>query len=485
MSATNLLNIGLSGLNSSKKSLSTASHNISNANTEGYSRQRTLQQTKTPINYGDLILGTGSKIKTVERVHDQFLEKKLRNSLTEHHFDKERNFQLSQVEEVFNEIDAKGFSDVLNNFFNSFRELSKSPDDETIRSLVRDSAALVVKDFKKTKESLNNLQDAMSRRLEGAVTDINFISDQIANLNIKIREIENGAGETGDLRDQRDLLVSNLSEFFELSTFIDDEGNYNIQAEGVGTLVAGRNVQHLLAARSADSESHHKGGAEIFFKARPGFELTKKFGKGKLKAIYQTRNNDLKNLQEKVDDLAYDLAHSVNAIHRRGYTNKKDIVDAQGRSIAAGQQTGIDFFQAPLERHRAAEVLDLSSLVQEDLRNIATGLSPNAPGDNRVAIALSKLQYAKVLDEDSATFEETYLKAIGKVGLESKKARMNEDQSYGILAQNKAMKARVAGVSIDEETADMMKFQHAYDASARVMSVAEEMFDTVLNIKRL
>lgn len=485
MSASNLLNIGLSGLNVSKKSLSTASHNIANANTEGFSRQRTLQQTKTPINYGSLILGTGSKIKTVERVHDQFLEKKLRKSLTEHNFDKERTFQLDQIESVFNEIDAEGFSNVLNNFFNSFRELSKSPDDETIRSLVRDSAALVVKDIRKTKEALNGLQDSMSRRLEGAVQDINLIIEQVASLNGKIREIENGAGETGDLRDQRDLLVKNLSEFFELSTYVDDDGQYAVQAEGVGTLVSGVTYQALATQRSSDSSAHHEGGAEIYFKARPSFKISHLFQPGKLKAILSSRDNELKKLQETVDDLAYDIANTVNAIHKRGHVIKKDNIDATGRQIANVKTTGIDFFEAPTERYRAAETIELHLDIKEDLRNIATALAPNSPGDNRISIALSKLQYAKVLDNDSATFEENYLKAIGGIGLETKKSRMKQEQSYGILAQNTSMKERVSGVSIDEETADMMKFQHAYDASARVMSVAESMFDTVLNIKRI
>ncbi len=487
MSANSLLNIGISGLSTSKKGLSTASHNIANANTEGYSRQKTHQQSGTPINHGDLILGTGSRVKSVKRVHDQFLEKKVIKSTTEHNHHKERTFQLSQLEQVFNEVDVNGFSSVLNKFFNSFRELSKSPDDETIRSIVRDTATHVVHDIRKTKVALNELEENISKRLDGAVEDINMLTTQLGEINMKIRSIENGAGETGDLRDQRDLIVKNLSEFFELSTFEDNKGNFNVHVEGMGTLVSGNIAQKIISRRDPESGSHNQSGTELFFESRPNFNISNKLGKGKISAMLTARDNDLKAIQDKVDDLAFDLAHSVNAIHKRGYVDKGGPVqkDEQGRTIANAQNTGIDFFAAPEDRYRAAENLELSDLIKSDLRNIATALAPNSPGDNRVSIAIAKLQYEKVLDNDSATFEENYLKSLGKVGIESKKARMNEDQSMGILAQHNAMRERVSGVSIDEETSDMMKFQHIYDASARVMSVAEEMFDTVLNIKRL
>ncbi len=481
MSASNLLNVGQSGLDSSKKSLSTAGHNIANANTEGYSRQRTLQQTGTPIGYGNLVLGTGARVTSVERFHDQHAEKKLQLALTEHNFNKSRNFQLSQVEGVFNEIDAEGFSNVLNTFFNSFRELSKQPDDETIRSVVRDSAGLVVRDFKRTKRSLNELQTALDRAVNISVTDINTLMQQVGDLNVKIRSIENGHGETGDLRDQRDLMVRKLSEFFEITTYVGEDGQFTINAEGVGSLVVGNHVQELVAAKSHQSEGHHEGSVEVFIKGRAK-KVSHKFVSGRMRALLDTRDVELKSFQEKVDGLAYDIAKSVNAIHRRGYVNKTFQSNApQGNNDAL---TGINFFKEPTSRFAAAEQISLSDEVSSDLKNIATAFVPDSPGDNRISIAISKLQSSKILDEGTATFEEAYQKGIGKIGLETAKARVNEEQTLGVLTQIKAMKERVSGVSIDEETANMIRFQHVYDASARVMSVAEQMFDTVLSIKR-
>ena len=122
--------------------------------------------------------------------------------------------------------------------------------------------------------------------------------------------------------------------------------------------------------------------------------------------------------------------------------------------------------------------------MQEDLSNIATALAPNSPGDNRIALAISKIQNERILDDGTITLEEKYLQSIGNIGLSTGKARLNSEQSEGILNQTKSVKERYSGVSIDEEAANMVRYQHAYDASAKVMKTAEEMFATVLSIKR-
>src|SRR5690606_36823173 len=132
----------------------------------------------------------------------------------------------------------------------------------------------------------------------------------------------------------------------------------------------------------------------------------------------------------------------------------------------------------------AANLIDLSNDVKNDLNKIATAFSPNSPGDNRVAIAISKLQHEKIVGNAEATLEEHYLKSVGKIGLSVSKARIDTEQSMGILAQAKSIKERISGVSIDEETANMVKYQHAYEASARVIRAADEMFQTVLGIMR-
>ena len=487
--SADLFSIGRSSLNTAKKSLATTSHNIANANTEGFSRQRVTTSTATPVGEGKHVFGTGVNVQSVKRVHDKLMENKLNEALTSHNYNEGRTFDLSRIEEVFNEVNSEGLNKILNRFFNSFRELANQPENETVRSLVRDNAKLVVSDFRRANEALNSVKNNIDKKIEASVLDINSLAFSITKLNKEITRLEVMGGETGDLRDQRDLAVRTLADYFSLSTYEDNQGQYVVSIKGVGSLVAGGKYNKLKASlvvpKNADSQA--AGKMEIFFESKPNFPVTQNLKLGKLGAAIKTRDLDLKELQDQLNDLAYGLAKATNAIHKRGYANKPLATDQNGNVYDDGSQgkvTGIDFFKDPISKENAAELIGLSAEVKSDLNNISTGLTPNSPGDNRVAIAISKLQHEKVLAGGTTSFEESYLKAVGKIGLRTSKAKVDAEQSSGILAQAKSIKERLTGVSIDEETANMVRYQHAYDASAKVLKTADEMFNSVLQMMR-
>ena len=131
---SDLFSIGHSALSTSKKSMATTSHNIANANNENYSRQRVTTESGTPISEGDYVVGSGVNIRSIKRTHDALAEKKLNNSISNHEFNKERTDQLTQVEEIFNEINSEGMNKILNRFFNAFRELANQPENEVVRT---------------------------------------------------------------------------------------------------------------------------------------------------------------------------------------------------------------------------------------------------------------------------------------------------------------------------------------------------------------
>lgn len=473
----------------SKKSLGTTGHNIANANTEGYSRQRVMQTTAQPVVRGGMVEGTGTRVRGIERVHDENVEKRLHKTITEKEFYQERAGQLSQIEDIFNEIDNEGLNKVLNKFYNSFRELSNQPENETIRSIVRDNASLVVKDFRRISGTLDTLSTNIDRGIEQEVTDINQLLRNTANLNRRIAYLEAVGDETGDLRDQRDTILRELSKSFKITTYTDNKNNFIINAAGVGTLVTGTMVQELATKGLHQSESSNNmaGSVEIFFVNRPNLAITEKFKGGKLSSMLQVRNKDVTAVRERIDNIAYDLTNTVNAIHRRGYASRKVDVDANGTAASfdsKGPVTGINFFKNLDGTQGASAAISLNSAIKDDLSNIVTALNPNSPGDNRISVAISKLQHERVMAGGTATLEEYYLQSIGKVGLEANKANLDSEQFEGILTQLQGLKERVSGVSIDEETANMVRYQHAYEASAKVMQTADEMFKTVLALKR-
>ncbi len=486
---TNLLNIGKTGLHASKKSLEVTGHNIANANTEGYSRQKVNQSTNIPLTQDGLMTGTGVRVKSITRVNDKFVEKRLRDTLSNGEYYNNRADQLGQVEEIFNEIDNDGLNKVLNRFFNSFRDLANQPDNETVRSVVRDNAMLVVKDFKRIRGSLDMVSNNINNKVERDVADINREIESIAKLNTKIRELEAIHEETGDLRDQRDNSIKVLSEIVKIHTYEDERGNYNVTSPGIGTLVTAAQTQPLKAYQFDKGRSSNgvDGATEVFYADRPGQHITNNVSKGSLEGIISVRNGEVEELKTTVDKIAYNFMNFVNAIHRRGFVGRKIPMDANGNPAGTdgkGPTTGLNFFKVPTSVRGAASNIDLSQSVKSDLSNISTALSPNSPGDNRVAIAISKLQHERVMDDSTSTLEEMFLKTVGKVGLESGKAKLEAEQSEGLIAQAKSIRERISGVSIDEETANMVRYQHAYEAAAKVMQTANEMFDTVISIKR-
>lgn len=425
----------------------------------------------------------------MKRIHDQLVEKKLSDAVSSHNFNEERSFQLMQVEDIYNETNMEGLSSIVNRLFNSFRELASQPDNDTIRSVVRENASIVVADIQRVRSSLNDLKGSIERKISGSVDDINSILHNIGKLNVEITNLENSHGETGDLRDERDKAIKTLSEYFDVHTYEDGNGNYNVNAVGVGTLVTAGAVEELATADLSPPEGtpiqEYEGRLGITFKRNPSVPVNTFLKKGKIGALLQTRDGEIKKMQDSIDTFAYELANTVNAIHRRGYANRKVETDSQGRAIAGsanGPVTGINFFEIPVSRHRAAEKLNLSLEIKEDVRNIATGLSPNSPGDNRVALAIAKVQHEKILNDGTTTMEEFYLKSVGDIGLAAGKATIDMEHSEGIMAQATSLRERISGVSIDEETANMVRYQHAYDASAKVMKAANDMFNSVLKI---
>lgn len=216
---------------------------------------------------------------------------------------------------------------------------------------------------------------------------------------------------------------------------------------------------------------------KFFFKSRPTNPRSSELKKGKLSALFDVRNKSILNAQNQINQLAYDLANSVNAIHKKGFATR---IDPQNNE----QTTNINFFETPQKISHAARTLSVSKSILNDPSNVVTALDRNSPGDNRIALAISKLQTEKVMNNYEKSFEEHYLDQIAEIGLRTGKSSLQKEQSRGILAQAENLRERVAGVNLDEEATSMLRFQHAYEASAKVMQTANDMFDTIINIKR-
>ncbi len=467
--------------------METTGHNVANANTEGYTRQRVDITTGVPVVKDGLTQGTGARVAGIRRLTDGFIEKKLNLVTTEDNYNELLADKLGQLEKVFGDIDGESFNKVLTRFFNSFSELAGNPEDEAIRSYVRENAAMVSRDFTRMNESLLGISREMDTHIGMQVEDVNEITKQIASLNKKIQIMMATGGNANDLMDQREMAVRNLSKYFKISTYEDNRHNYNVNLDGAGTLVSGGIYQKLQVGPYKTKDGTISEDLGLYFQNRPSLPITAKIKTGSLGAAITTKNDVIGSVRNKLDNIAYGLVNVVNSIHQKGYVNRQISSGPEETPPLKdnyGPTTGINFFKDVGEMKGSSSRIELSDEVKADLSNISTGLLPNLPGDNRVALAISKVPHQKLLNDGKTTLEEEYLKSIADVGLASGKAQLNYEQSQGILAQIKSLKERVSGVSLDEEATNLMRYQNAYKASAKVLKESEGMMNAVLDIKR-
>ena len=223
MGAPNVMQTGRSGMMASKAAIATAGHNISNANTEGFSRQRVETSNLTPqVSAGaHALVGTGTKVSRVERVNDEYIEKQIRTGAREMATMEERDLALRQTEDIFNEMNGDGLNRLISRFFNEFRKLSNEPDNESVRQSVREASQAMVNDFKRLRREVDAVREHIDSRLEGYTKEANSLVDEIRDLNVKIKAMEVGGAPPNDLLDRRDAALKKLGTYMELTTHKD------------------------------------------------------------------------------------------------------------------------------------------------------------------------------------------------------------------------------------------------------------------------
>ncbi|RME18591.1 MAG: flagellar hook-associated protein FlgK [Bdellovibrio sp.] len=468
-----MMDIGKRSMMNSQTALQTVSHNIANKSTKGYSRQRVEVVANEPITKGRLQIGSGASTTRISRINNQYLEKQLEGEQNQLGFLKARDESLSRVEQVFNEQSQKGLNHFLGEFFNSFRELSNNPESLATRTAVKESAHFLTKDFSRAVNQLKDIQKDIDFQIASHVEEINEMTREIAQLNEKIQTVELNGVPANDERDRRDQLIKELSEKINIRYAEGKDGAVTITAGNSAVLVSGHSHRDLIVASTPGREGKQEGNFDILYKASENsnpINVTAQITGGAVGGLLDVRDKVVNNLLDQLDEMAYSLAQEVNKAHVEGFNryNKK----------------GVLFFEPLKGVKGAAESLRLNPLIQSDVGQIAAAAQPNAPGDNRIANILSSLQYKKVLQDKTSTFDDFYNSIVSKVGIETSRARSAFEAQSDIFNQLKNLRESISGVSLDEEATKMIEFQKSFDASARMIRAADEMMDTVLNLKR-
>lgn len=469
-----MMDIGKRSMMNSQTGMQTIGHNIANKSTEGYSRQRVEIQAADPTGVGKLRIGNGAMNGDVKRINNEYMEKQLEKENNQLGLHQSRSEILGRVEQVFNEQINKGLNQFMGEFFNSFRELANNPESLASRTLVKETADHLTKDFARVQRQLGEVQADADYRVSTLVEDINATTREIAKLNEKIPLVEIGGGVANDERDRRDLLVKKLSERINIKYVENEDGLLTVTAGNNAILVSSNESRDLFALATPAHGDKREGNFDIFYKATDSgspLRITEQITSGQMGGLLNIRDKVINEYRQNVDQLAYTLAKEVNKAHRVGY----DQYSRQGQN----------FFSEPVSVFGAAENLKVNKEILEDVAKISAAAAPNSPADNRIANILSAIQYKKALNDGSATLDDYYSTVVGRVGIETTRSKTAADAQKDIVKQLGNIRESISGVSLDEETTKMIEFQKTYDASARLIRTADEMLETVLNLKRL
>lgn len=466
---SSMLDIGKRSLSNSGTGLQVVGHNIANKSTEGYSRQRVELKSAVPITEGRIQIGMGARAGQVSRTNNPWLEKQIQRETTNLGSQESRADALGRVEQVYNEQINKGLNQYMTDFFNAFRELSNNPESLASRMMVRETAVAMANDFKRVNTQLRDIQADVDNQIKTSVEEINQMTKEISNLNQKIQVVENQGAHANDERDRRDLLLKQLGERVDISWAEGDNGAVTVTAGRTAILVSGGSHNELKATVTPD-----RNRVEVFFRATENgtpHNVTKLISGGKIGGGLEVRDQVIEDLISSLDKMAYKMAEEVNKAHIEGF-------DRYGKE-------GVLFFEMPPQEIGASELLSLNKTIFNDVGRIAAASRPNAPGDNLVANIVSSLQYQKVMDGGTASFDDFYNSQVGQIGTIAQRAAKTFEAQKNIISQLSNIRESISGVSLDEEATKMIEFQRAYDASARLIRTADEMLETVINLKRL
>ncbi|MGG7176600.1 flagellar hook-associated protein FlgK [Clostridium paraputrificum] len=597
-------NIAKRGLSVSQKTIDVTSHNISNSNTPGYSRQRAKIETTRPYGgntMGSSVqpgqLGTGAQVQAIERVRDEFLDYQVRGETSTLGKYDVRNKFLYEVENIFNEPSDTGISTLMGKFFDSFQELSKQPHNSNARTVVAQQTLAMTDAINHAYTKLEQLEQNAQQLLKTNVTDINSKLNQIDQLNKEIISVKTSGQSPNDLMDKRDTLLDELSYKFNIT--IDKEAfeGINVKPSDVGGMKVpnlvnasqnsdvarfsyissiekdpnqpnvhvityyklgsmdnGENKQTLRVTDLSDEQVKELNSSRILWANSEG-QATKAdgfpikdgavIGSSELMLFKPQTGEvsgnisiqaDIQNYKDELNKLAKSIAFSVNAIHS-GLSNpingggnpdrdylpffvNKDIVSYNRN----GEVSNLD--QTLLaESEITAKNITINKELIEDVMKIKTKTHDNdyayssqntedgeADGARALAIAQLRDTLLRVQDfgvtinsredlfnsskggstftnngmtisnnNDGMKMDSYYKDTIDRLGIQAQEAARVVNNQENMLGELENSRDSISGVSLDEEMANLIQFQHAYNANAKIISTVDELLEVVVN----
>lgn len=555
------LNTSKGGMFAQQQYINVTSHNISNANTEGFSRQHIVLQTARPqtIAGGAGQIGTGVTVSSIERTRNQFLDYQIRKESSLLGNYGVRQDYLSEIEGIFNEPSDTGISELMSEFFDAWQTLSKNPEKSDARTVVAQKAKALADELNHTYKKLNDTKDNAAKEIQSNLFEVNTILDQLNSINKEIITVTIAGNNPNDLLDSRDLLLDELSTKFGIDTrnqilngitckpedndsmnlirnkdsqdinklgFVNKltknpDGSYDIEYYKNGDMTSDKNKVTLTGVTLSDEQYENLNNGRVLVTEEDGsVNLTGGAlnndqifnpSSGRLGGL-QSIHEDAESYIEQANTLAKTLAFAVNAIHTEG--------------IPAGEQYAffVNSGNDPLDYDGiTAGNITMNSDILKNVMLIQAGASKasgSTDGDRALALAslrdfglnIDNIQSGKKKDGsvyDYKAFVEEHLgttaggevpkfntidggvkvegffkNTINKLGVQSEEATRIVKNQNTLLKGLLERRLSTSGVSLDEEAINLVQFQHAFQANAKVITTVDQLLDVVIGLVR-
>ena len=558
-----VLSIGNKALHAQQKGIYVTGNNIANVNTPGYTRQRLNMSSDVPVNTSTGAVGTGVRALDIERIYQRFVGVQINNETqTRGNWEAQKDV-LERVEMIFDESDGYGLNQTMSEFWTAWQDLSNNPSGPVERNILIAKSQIMAETFSKNYQDLQMIQRDIDIQLEGTIDEVNLLSENIAWLNDKIIQMESSGSRANDYRDQRELMLNELSNLIDIDTFETTFGGLTVSV-GSGRLLVENTVSFGLGTQR--NGFGHQNVAWVDG-ADTTVDITNSIAGGKIKGLLDVRDLDLRHQMNRLDTLAQGIMDQVDTLHAGGYGLEgstgnnffagaaagagtlDSLVNITAETGGAGNLTvtlvgggtagaetvttdlgtgdiqiaiedGVstrDNIAAALASHTAiasavavgpggtpwtlgagsdigilnggasAVNMHVTPAIALDSRLIAAAQSFNTvpgdkPGDNSNAIAIANLKSGQVMSGNTATFDAYYEAFIGDMGYEVQQAGSYYSHQSEMVHQLENYRESISGVSLDEEMVNLVKYQNAYQAAAKLISLADEMMQSVLNM---
>ncbi len=451
------LSIALSGLGVSQQELATSSNNVANANTPGYTREVAEVAAGAPVTLGSFNEGTGVVLQKIESLRDPLMEIQLNQETQQN---SSLNTQLEQLQQMQTQFSSStsGIGADISNFFNSLSQLSPDPSSIELRQAVLTAAGNLAADFNSAANSLGTQKSDLNLTVQQSVGAVNTLTSEIAGVDQQISSLENANQDATTLVDQQTSLIRQLSALVDVQVVQTGQGGIELATSNGTTLVSGGQSFALTTATGTDGNTDILAGTT---------DITGTLTGGSLAGTIQIRDQEIPGVLSQLDQLAAGFSNAINTANGLGYILSDSIPPTLGGNI---------FTTPPAGGTGAAAAMQVAIT---DPTLIAASLD-GSEGSNGNLANLSAVATTAVAGNQTPI--DAYSDLVFQVGSQTSNTSADVDASTQILQQLQDERGSISGVSLDEEAANVVQFQTAYQASARVISTIDSMLADAVNL---